>query len=155
MLKLRKWTKCILRLLLRSDFFSLSCPVSCVSLFDSKLSLARRFLDNFLFWNMPVISDFMYQDQDSIMSWIVVFNARISRRTQKGRKPIRTKQKKAQERINFNRIHLREWSFQEKLAIQDQEALEINNFEECKSRNLLFSLFADVLSDLKSLWPYE
>jgi hypothetical protein len=37
-----------------------------------------------------------------------VFNARISRRTQKGRKPIRTKQKKAQERINFNRIHLRE-----------------------------------------------
>jgi hypothetical protein len=37
------------------------------------------------------------------------------------------------------------------MAIQDQEALEINNFEESKSRNLLFSLFADVLSDLKSL----
>lgn len=57
--------------------------------------------------------------------------------------------------MNFNRIHLREWSFQEKLAIQDQEALGINNFEESKSRNLLFSLFADVWSDLKSLWSYE
>jgi hypothetical protein len=37
-----------------------------------------------------------------------VFKARISRRTQKGKKPIRTKQKKAGERINFNMIHLRE-----------------------------------------------
>jgi len=35
-----------------------------------------------------------------------VFKARISRRTQKGKKPIRTKQKKAGERIN--RIYLRE-----------------------------------------------
>jgi len=116
----------------KSDFFSLSCPVSCVCLFHSKLSLARRFLDNFLFSNMPVISDFMYQDQDSIMSWIVVFKARISRRT-KRKKTIRTKQKKAGERIIFNRICLREWSFQEKLAIQDQEALEINNLKNPKA----------------------